>query len=173
MKANFCEDFAIFLAHSVALEQESAARLYELADAMTVHNNEELITLLSWLAELSEAHVREVEAIASDHQLPVLAPWDFEWEAAEAPETAHYDRFHYLMTVPQVLAEVYAIERSAELFYLRVAEHSKDLKISQCALSFAQEEKQHADAVKKLMSQQAPGTAIDQPVDWDPPMMPE
>ncbi len=173
MKPSYCSDFATFLAYSMALEQESAERLAELANAMVVHNNQESSTLLNWLAEMSEDHVHEVEAIASAHQLPPLKPWEFHWDGAEAPETAPYDRFHYLTTPVQILTEVYEMERAAETFYRRVAEHSEDTLLAECALGFAEEEKQHAEAVKQALSRQSLIEAVDQQLDWDPPVMPE
>ena len=57
------EDEALFLAHSVALEQEAAQRLYELANTMDVHNNRELQGLLLELAAYSEHHAGDGDTV--------------------------------------------------------------------------------------------------------------
>ena len=88
------EDEALFLAHSVALEQEAAQRLYELANTMDVHNNRELQGLLLELAAYSEHHALAVEALCQGRTLPSLRAWEYSWPQEESPEVFHYARVH-------------------------------------------------------------------------------
>lgn len=167
------EDEALFLAHSVALEQEAAQRLYELADTMDVHNNQEVRDLLLELAGYSEHHALEVEARCQGRALPSLHAWEYSWPEEESPEVFHYARVHYLMTIEQALQVALEVEKNAQGFYEDVGKRSTNQVLIALAKSFAQEESEHVQAVlKRLQAVQTQAVNLDN-TDFDPPHMPE
>lgn len=167
------QDEAVFLAHSVALEQEAAERLYELANAMAVHNNRPLHDLLTELAGYSEHHAAEVVKLAAGKALPTLQAWEYSWPKEESPEVFHYGSVHYLMTAEQVLQLALEVEQSAQSFYADVANHSPDPGLRAMAENFAHEEQEHVQAVlARLQQLQSSAVKLD-PTDFDPPHMPE
>lgn len=174
MNNSVYDDLALFLAHSVVLEREAAERFYELAAMMQVHNNDALHRLFLELARYSVDHVAEVEAIAHNHQLPEMKPWEYQWPHHEAPENLDYAEVHYLLTPAEALEMVIKVEQSAEAFYRGVGIQSADEAIRRYALEFAEEEHQHAEAAKSMKQQLATGNQKpDQKVDLDPPGVPE
>ena len=173
MNGSLYEDELTFLAHSVALEQEAAERLYELADAMAVHNNRPLQALFLELANFSERHAGEVQTHCQGKPLPMLQAWEYSWPDEESPEVFHYSRIHYLMTPEQALQVALEVEQNAQNFYEDVARRSGNGALQQLAQGFAQEESEHVQAVlTRLRAEQGAGRAFDN-TDFDPPHMPE
>ena len=113
------QDEAVFLAHSVALEQEATERLYELADTLEIHNNRSLSSLLRELAAYSEQHARQVAGLCQGHSLPGLRAWEYAWPQDESPEVFHYSQVHYLLQAEQALQVALEVEQNAAAF----AEH--------------------------------------------------
>jgi rubrerythrin len=173
MKQTVCDDLGMFLAHSAALEKEAAERFYELAAMMSVHNNDPLHGLFLELARYSVEHVNEVEAICQKHALPELKPWEYQWPDAEAPENILYEKAHYLMTPEEALKVVIEVEQGAEAFYQNVSRQTTDQTIRDYAAEFAAEEKEHAEAARRMLATLDGASHVDQGVDPDPPHMPE
>jgi len=167
------EDEAVFLAHSVALEQEAAERLYELAEAMAVHNSRPLHDLLIELAGYSEQHAAEVANLAAGKALPTLQAWEYSWPEEESPEVFHYGSVHYLMTAEQVLQLALKVEQSAQNFYEGVAARSSDPGLRATAKNFAHEEQEHVEAVRARLQQLRSSAVRLDVTDFDPPHMPE
>jgi rubrerythrin len=178
MTGTLYDDELVFLAHSVALEQEAAERLYELAETMEVHNNRALHQLLTELAGYSESHAAEIGNMCQGKTLPSLQAWEYSWPEEESPEVFLYANVHYLMSVEQALLVALEVEQNAEAFYKDVAQRSGDTHIQEMALQFAQEEYEHVKAVSLRMDSIQAAThkgatsALDQ-TDFDPPHMPE
>ncbi len=173
MSKSLYEDELLFLAHSVALEQEAADRLYELADAMEVHNNRSLKNLFLELADFSERHAEDVERHCKGKPLPLLKAWEYSWPEEESPELFYYSQVHYMMTAQQALQVALEVEQSALRFYQNVAENTGNAAIKVLAESFAQEEADHVRAVtSRLQALQNEDAPLDD-TDFDPPNMPE
>ena len=85
-RASALDDVGTFLAHALALETEAQERHEELARVMEVHNNEAAAAIFRKLAGYGAQHAAEVRAMLVDMAAPRLAPWDYDWGAAEAPE---------------------------------------------------------------------------------------
>ena len=177
MSPGLYEDIAVFLAHSVAMEQEAADRMYELAETMEVHNNFVLHKLLTELAVYSESHAVDIEALCKEETLPRFKAWEYSWPDEESPEIFHYARVHYLMTAEQALQIALEVEQSAESFYGDIAKSTLNPEIKQVAEQFAKEEQEHIRAIADQLSalkatlRNGSSKTLDQ-TDFDPPHMP-
>ena len=170
MTLSLYEDELMFLAHSVTLEQEAAERLYELADAMSVHNNQPLSALFLELAHFSEQHAGDIQSYCQGRPLPALQAWEYSWPDDESPEVFHYSRIHYLMTPEQALQVALEVEQNAMNFYQDVARRTHNENMEQMAQGFAREEAEHVQAVlARLQSLQSPRINN---TDFDPPHIP-
>ena len=77
-----------FLAYSVHLEAEAAARFGELADAMESGGNREVSRLFRRLARYSRLHLEDAKARSGFREMPEIAARDFVWPDLESPEAA-------------------------------------------------------------------------------------
>lgn len=162
----------IFLAWSVALEEEAADRHEELADMLEVHNNPEVAATFRKLAHYSRLHAQEIRDHAKGRPLPAVAPWDFGWETMEGPETADISDVNYLMTTIQALNVAMGNERRAHDFYAGVSEDSPDPEVRDLAAAFAAEEKEHLELLQEWLEKLDEGEEEFR-FDPDPPHMPE
>ena len=165
-------DMATFLAYSVALEEEAAERHDELADMMEVHNNPDVAATFRKLAGYSRLHAREIREQAGEHELPVIAPWDFGWEDMEGPETGRIDEVDYLMSDHQALQLAMGNERRAHDFYAAIGRESPNGRVREVATGFAAEEKEHLQLLQEWLDR-TPATDEQARFDPDPPNMPE
>lgn len=165
-------DVDTFLAYSVALEEEAAARHDELADMMEVHNNPEVAATFRKLAGYSRLHAREIRDHSRGSDLPRMAPWDFGWETMEGPETADLAAVDYLMNTARALQIATGNERRAHEFYRSISEESPDAAVRALAAEFAEEEKEHLALLAKWQAR-VPESPDERPVDPDPPNSPE
>ncbi len=162
----------IFLACSVALEEEAADRHEELADMMEIHNNPEVTETFRKLAHYSRLHAREIREHAKGRRLPVIAPWDFDWETMEGPETADIGDVNYLMNTAHALKIAMGNEKRARDFYYTTSQESPDPGVRKLAGEFAEEEKEHLELLEKWM-ETCSESAEEEIYDPDPPHMPE
>ena len=165
-------DLPTFLAYSVVMEEEAADRHDELADVMEVHNNPDVAATFRKLAGYSRLHAQEIREHAVTHELPKIAPWDFEWEGGEPPETADSDEVHYLMNRAQALRLAMENEQRAHDFYAEIAREAPNEAVRELAAEFAEEEKGHLELLKAWI-EKVPESEDDAPFDPDPPHMPE
>ncbi len=182
MNTDLYEDVGIFLVHSVAMEQEAADRMYELAETMEVHNNRELHQLFTALAAYSETHAADIKELAEREDqtavLPDFKAWEYSWPDQESPEIFHYAHVHYLMTAEEALQTALDVEQRAESFYENIAKTTSNPEVKQLAEPFAKEEREHAKAIADQLSslratlQNDSSKTLDQ-TDFDPPHMPE
>ena len=161
-----------FLAYSVALEEEAAERHDELADMMDVHNNPEVAATFRKLARYSRLHAQEIRDQSKSLELPKIAPWDFEWEDGEPPETADSDEVHYLMNRAQALRLAMENEQRAHDFYADISRAAPSEAVRALAAEFAEEEKEHLDLLI-AWREKIPESEDDMPFDPDPAHMPE
>ena len=165
-------DLDTFLAYSLALEEEAAERHDELADMMEVHNNPDVAATFRKLAHYSRLHAQEIREQSTDLQLPKIAPWDFEWEGGEPPETADTDEVHYLMNRAQALRLAMENEQRAHDFYADIARHAPDEAVRALAAEFADEEREHLGLLSAWL-ESVPESEDETPLDPDPAHIPE
>ena len=87
------------LAHAHDLEREAVERYEDLAGQMEVHNKPELKSC-SKMAAIEQQHVDKVESHAGGQPRP-LAPWDYQWQTPESPESVPVGQGHYWMNPHQ------------------------------------------------------------------------
>lgn len=165
-------DVATFLAYSVTLEEESADRHDELADMMDVHHNPEVAETFRKLAGYSRLHASEIREHSSGHVLPAIAPWDFEWEDMEGPETADVADANYLMSIADALKIAMDNERRAHDFYQEISKNSPDAGVRALAAEFAEEELEHLELLQEWQAR-ITDSADEFAFDPDPAHMPE
>jgi rubrerythrin len=165
-------DLPTFLAYSVVVEEEAADRHDELADVMDVHNNPDVAATFRKLAGYSRLHAQEIREHAAAHDLPKIAPWDFEWEGGEPPESADTDEVHYQMNRAQALRLAMQNEQRACDFYAAISREAPDGAVRELASEFAAEEKEHLELLR-LWIEKVPESEDESPFDPDPPHTPE
>ena len=166
------KDLDTFLAYSIALEEEAADRHDELADMLDVHNNPGVAATFRKLAHYSRLHAQEIRDHAKGRSLPVIAPWEFEWEDMEGPETGDIAAVNYLMNTAHALQIAMGNEQSAHDFYAQIGRDCTMPEVSKLALEFAEEEQEHLDLLKMWM-EKTEDSPDEQIYDPDPPHMPE
>lgn len=166
------DSLPVFFAHAIALERESVERYNELADAMEMHNNEELAELFRRLAHYGELHAREVLDRSEGIELPLIEPWEFRWVDAEGPETPSYADAHYLMTPYHALRFALENETRGRDYYALVASRSVAPDVAATAAEFAEEESEHVRLVSEWLEHVNP-PADDWDLELDPPNQPE
>jgi rubrerythrin len=159
-----------FLAHSIALEEESASRFDELADALEVHHNGDVVELFRKMAHFSRLHLADVQERAKGMELPHYAPWEFKWPDADSPEAVGLDEPHYKMTAHHALTAALASEKRGHAFYASVAQDaSVDAAVKPLAQEFADEEAEHIALLEGwLKKYPVPAEGWDE--DMDPPV---
>jgi rubrerythrin len=144
------------MAHAYAIEAEAEERYRELSNQMEAHNNLEVAALFRKLAEYEGEHAREIEARAADMSLPLLAPWEFKWSHAEAPELVDTLALHYLMSPQTVLSLALDAERQAFEFFSDVAARATEIGLSEIARIFAAEEEEHIQMIEEMIKRLGP-----------------
>ncbi|MGB0697115.1 MAG: ferritin-like domain-containing protein [Rhodospirillaceae bacterium] len=158
----------VFLAHAVALEQESADRFDELADTLEVHHNGEVTELFRKMAHFSRLHLAEAKSMVGPGGLPHIKPWEFQWPGEEAPETVDIEGTHYKMTPWHALTLALESEKTGYDFYASVAESTDDVEIEKLAKEFAEEEAEHVAMLETMIAKfPEPKEGWDE--DMDPP----
>lgn len=140
------------MAHAYAIEAEAEERYRDLAEQMEAHNNTDVAALFRRLADYEGEHAREIEARAAELSLPALAPWEFKWSDAEAPELVDTLSMHYLMSPHMALALALDAERRAFTFFRGLADAAVDPEIRQMAVGFAAEEEEHVRMIEDMLS---------------------
>jgi rubrerythrin len=165
-------DLNMFLAYSIALEEEAADRHDELADMLDVHNNPGVAATFRKLAHYSRLHAQEIRDHGKGRNLPVIAPWDFEWEDMEGPETSDIGAVNYLMNTAHALQIAMGNEQRAHDFYFQISQDSQVDEVRAMAAEFAEEEQEHLELLKQWIDK-TEASAEEQLYDPDPPHMPE
>lgn len=163
-----------FLAHAVALEDESAERYEMLADTMEVHNNDAVAELFRKLMQYSEQHAEEVHAMASGMTLPNIPPWEYNWNCPDTPEGGDCfgEALNYLMTPYQALNLAIHNEARGRDFYAWVSRESPDSEVRRLAGEMADEEQEHVELLQTMLEKTDPSSET--PLeDLDPPNTPD
>lgn len=132
-----------FLAHAIQLEQESARRYEELAEAMTTVGDAEVVNFFRQMAHYSRLHLKEAMERGGFHSLPDLAPEDYDWPDGCSPEAAAWEGVDAFMTVAAALELALDGEQRACNYYRLIADTSTDPQVKRMANDFAEEEAEH------------------------------
>lgn len=154
-----------FLAHAIALEREAEERYGELAATMDAHNNPETARVFRDMARFSKMHGDAVAERAIDLPVSKLASWEFRWQLP--PEVGEDEGLHYLMTPYHALKYARDNEIRGMAYYSEVAASSEDPEVQRLGAEFANEEKQHIDALERWIAI-APRPSTDWMEDPDP-----
>lgn len=138
-----------FLAHAIALEREAQERYQELADMMEAHLNLETAKVFRDMVRFSQMHGDEIAERAEHIELRKLNSWEFRWRASH--EVGDYDEMHYLMTPFQALEYARENEIRGVNYYWAAAEKSQDAEVQRLGKEFAEEEREHVEALDRLI----------------------
>lgn len=145
---------AEFLAHALAMEDESAERYLELADMMEAHNNLDVASIFRDMHRFSIMHRDSIKEHVEDIELPVLKSWQYRWVAPT--EVGDEDGFDYMMRPHNALQYARDNEERAMMFYQTVAERSDDPEVQRLGAEFAEEEKEHTAALDNWLERVPP-----------------
>ena len=145
-------DVERFLAHAVQLEREAARRYEELSAAMGTEGNAELKSFFAKMAHFSRQHLAQANRRAGFHDLPPLAPEDYEWPEGTSPETAGWAGVDALMGAREALELALDSERRGLAYYGAIAATTADPEVRQLAQEFTDEEAEHVAELEKLLA---------------------
>jgi len=134
-----------FLAHAIAMENESAERYLELADMMETYDNVDVSKLFREMNRFSILHRDSVKERAGTIELPKMKSWQYRWTSP--PEMGDEDAFDRELDPFSALRYARENEIRAMEYYRTVAEESQDPEVKRLASEFAEEEQEHADAL--------------------------
>jgi rubrerythrin len=141
-----------FLAYSIHLEAEAAARFGELADAMTSGGNREVAQLFRRLSDYSKLHLADAKARAGFREIPEIAPEAFVWPDLESPEAAAIWGADPMIGRAEALQIALAAEKAGHDYYKHVLDTTDDPEIKILAAEFVEEEAGHVAELKKWIA---------------------
>lgn len=141
-----------FLAYSIHLEAEAAARFGELADAMEGGGNKEVAQLFRRLAHYSRLHLADAKARAGFRDVPNLNPDEFVWPNLESPECAAIWGADPLLGRGEALQIALAAETAGHDYYKSILDTTDDPEIRRFAREFVQEEAGHVAELQKWIA---------------------
>ncbi len=149
-------------AHALAIEREAAARYREFAERMADEGNDAVAKLFDELAGFEGEHASQLEKETDGMTLPDLAPGDYAWLDAGAPESAAHDLVFELITPSDALEIALAAEQRAQAFFEHVLDSATDPRLRDLASEMAQEEQAHAAWVREALAK-----TPDPRIDWN------
>ena len=152
-----------FLAYSIHLETEAAARFGELADAMESGGNKEVAELFRQLAGYSRMHLADARARSAYREMPQLQPWDMVWPDLESPESAAIWGADPLLGRAEALQIALAAETAGRDYYKSILDTTDDPEVKRFAAEFAAEEADHVAELKRWIAAHEAGLSM--PVD--------
>ena len=153
---------AALYAHALAIEREAAERYGELAERMADEGNDAVARLFARLAGFEHEHAKALEGECAGMELPAIAPAEFAWLDADAPESAAHELVFRLMTPHDALEIALGAELRAQAFFEQVLEHTADPRLRELASGMAREERSHAAWVREALAR-----TPDPHVDWE------
>ena len=156
-----------FMAQALAMEQEAVERYTEFADALALHNNQEVAALFRTMAEHEARHAQRIMAEMGWREAPP-APLAQYWPGHASPESLPFDDVHYLMQPWHALQLALAAERQAEAFFAMLAGLSGSEPVRRAALEMQLEEGSHVALIQAWIDK-VPPPDPDWAVDPDPP----
>lgn len=149
-----------FLAYSVHLEREAAARFGELADAMESGGNREVARLFRRLAHYSKLHLEMATARSGFREMPEMKPEDFVWPDLESPEAAAVWGADPMLGREEALQIALAAETAGHTYYKAVLDTTDDPEIKALAAEFVAEEQEHVTELKKWLAASRAGEPL-------------
>ena len=156
-----------FMAQALAMEQEAVERYTEIADALALHNNQEVAALFRTMAEHEARHAQRIMAEMGWREAPP-APLAQFWQGHASSESLPFDDVHYLMQPWHALQLALAAERQAEAFFAMLAGLSSSEPVRRAALEMQREEGSHVALIQAWIGK-VPAPDPDWAVDPDPP----
>ena len=149
------DDVDTFLVHAIQLERDAARRFDDLMHSMQAAGNAELERLFRRLGELSRLHLKAAMERGGFHELPQLAPEDFQWPQGVTPEAAEWRGVDALLDVAGALELALAGETTGHAWYTAVSKSTADPEVLAMAREFADEEAQHVSELERWIARQA------------------
>jgi|GEM_PF-1044508 len=162
---------AEFLAHVIALKNESEERLQTMADCLYVHNNPKAADVFQELATYIAQTVQQLESQASGLELPNIPPWEYQWHCSNNPDSLCMDHAHYMMSMRQALALALFNEQRSLAFFRRIHDEVEYAPVRALALEQIAVEERFAELVQARMLNLPEDDRLCD--DLDPPHMPE
>jgi rubrerythrin len=141
-----------FLAYSIRLEAEAAARFGELADAMESGGNKEVAHLFRRLAKYSRMHLADAQARSGFRDIPDLDAADCVWPDLESPESAAIWGADPLLGRGEALQIALAAETAGHDYYKSILDATDDPEVKRFAEEFVSEEAGHVAELKKWIA---------------------
>lgn len=157
-----------FMAQALAMEREAVERYNEFADAMEVHNNNEVAAMFRTMAHYESKHATQIMAQMGWTTDPPPPAGGFGWPELEAPETVPIDEVHYLMQPWHALQLALKAEQRAEAFFGQLARAATSEPVRRAALELQEEEREHVELVRAWLKK-VPVPDGDWADDPDPP----
>jgi len=141
-----------FLAHAVALEREAEERYIELAEMLEAHANLDTAKIFRDMANFSKLHAHAISKRTQHMEILKLKSWEFRWRLP--PEVGAYaqDGTDYLMTPYHALTYARDNEVRGMDSYRTVAENSQDEDVRRLGNDFADEEREHVEALDRWIA---------------------
>jgi len=150
------------LAHAIAIEREAAARYAELGERMRDLGNDHVGKLFLRLAKMEKAHEDELVRRAKGLRLPSLAPGEYAWLDAGAPETAARGLVLNFLTPHAALQIALEAEQRALAFFEQAKAHAPDKALAALAAEMASDEELHVAWVKGALRR-----TLDPVINWE------
>ena len=150
---NLISDLPVFLAYSLELEKEAAERLSQFSSIMEKNKQPDLAETFKRLAKFSEDHANEVANICKKRSIPLSPASNFDAAEQESPETFQYDDAGFSMTTREAVETMLTQEKASADFYAEVANRTVNPEIREFALTFAREEREHAEALEDWLNE--------------------
>ncbi len=157
-----------FMAQALAMELEAVARYTEFADAMEIHNNQDVAAMFRTMAGYEGKHAVAIREQMGWTEATSPAPDDHGWPGFEAPETVPLEDVHYLMQPWHALHLALEAEQRAVDFFGQLAAATDNDAVRAAALEMQQEEVEHVALVKAWLKK-VPEPDPDWDEDPDPP----
>jgi rubrerythrin len=147
-------------AHAIAIEREAVERYTEFSWRMSDAGNDAAAEVFGTLARMEAQHLDELLKRTQPMKLPALAPREYSWLDAGAPETAARELVFRLMTPRHALEIALAGEKRAAAFFEQAIMTSDDALLRALATEMAADEGDHITMLEKLLEATPPA------VDW-------
>ena len=160
-----------FMSRAYTMELEATERYAQFADQLEGHNNAGVAELFRRLAQIETLHAKRILEEMGWPSVPPL-PAAYAWETPEGPETAPFDRVHYLMLPYHALKIALECEMQAEKYYEGIAKSKAPARVRAAAAEMAQEEREHVRLVQTWLKK-FPKPPAEWERDPDPPRVGE
>lgn len=149
-------DTPALYAHAIAIEREAVQRYTEFSWRMSDAGNDAAGEVFGTLARLEAQHLDALLKRTRGMTLPGLAPHQYAWLDAGAPETAARELVFRLMTPRHALEIALAGEKRAAAFFEGVVLSAGDASLRALAAEMAADESEHVVLLEQLLETTPP-----------------